>query len=106
MGIATQFLALYWAFRIDFYARRISRCIIPALQEAVLRKFGDKDYHRTEVKAYLGSRAAQMSQPLVEDLLRSHPRIPSLLGNKLVISAATKAAAVVSRTDRRRSGAD
>ena len=61
MDIATQLLTLYWAVRIDFYARRIARCIIPELQQAVLRKFGDKDYHGTEVKAYLGSRAAQMS---------------------------------------------
>jgi hypothetical protein len=102
MDIATQLLNLYWTVRIEFYARRIARCIIPELQQAVLRKFGDKAYHGTEVKAYLASRAAQMSQPLVDDLLRFNPRIPSLLGNKLVISAAAKAAAIVSKTDRRR----
>jgi len=99
VNIATPFVTWYWTVRIDLYARRVARCIIPDLRQAVLRKFGDKDYRGTEVKAYLNCRAVQMSQPLVDELMLANPQIPSLLGNKLVICAAAKAASVVSKTD-------
>jgi hypothetical protein len=102
VSIAKAFADCYWTFRIDVLARRIARRIAPELRQAAYRKLGDKPAGSGELKEYVVGRAAQMAQPIVDELLRSNPQIPGLIANKLVISSAIKAAAIALKIDRRR----
>jgi hypothetical protein len=102
VNIAKAFAACYWKVRIDFFARRIARRIAPELRQDACRKLTDRRTPGNEFKNYLDTRAAQLAQPLVDNLLRKNRQIPSLLGNKLVMSAAAKAAAIALKVRKRR----
>src|ERR1700754_1193128 len=94
MDFRKSVVIFFWRVRIDAFARRIARTIAPELRQDACRKLGDSRKPGDEFRNYLDGRAAQLAQPLVDDLIRKKPRIPSVMANRLVISSAAKAAAI------------
>jgi len=101
VDISKSLVACYWMVRIDVFARRIARRIVPELRQDACRKLNDRPTASIEFKNYLDTRAAQLAQPLVDDLLRRHRHIPSLMANKLVMLSAAKAATIALKVHRR-----
>ena len=50
-----------------------------------------------ELRAYTEGRAAQLAQPLVDDFLRAHEKVPPVQGNRMIILAAAKAASLIAK---------
>jgi hypothetical protein len=97
-----RLIELYWRMRIYFYARRVARHVLPELRQSACKKFGTR-YIKFERTVYVEVRAAQLAQPLVDDILRENPAMPAVLGNKLITSACGRAAILASKTARRHS---
>jgi len=99
--IAEKILKLLWAIRVSFYAARVAAQVLPQLKRAVARKLtthqstshGARSPQSSQnVTLYSRTRAAQLAQPIVDELMRANPRIPAVLGNKIVVGAANRAA--------------
>ena len=91
----------YWSVRFYcVYSGRIAREPIPELRKSVLTKAYSKFTSVAEREAYVKCRAAQLAQPLVDSIVRDNPRMPGHLANKLVLNAATNAAASVAEIER------
>jgi hypothetical protein len=95
------FSTYYWQLRALFFAESIVRRISPTLRRDAQRKYGQRLPADGEGESYLQSRAAQLAQPLVDDIVRRNPRFPSVIGNRLLMRAARRAAAAVARSIRR-----
>jgi hypothetical protein len=102
VDITKPLVDCYWTMRLYFNANRVAESVVPELRHSACKQFGVKYVVRAERDAYIESRAAQLAQPLVDDILRANPNIPSRFGNKLVLSAAGKAAILVTKSERRR----
>ena len=102
MKLFKLFNDFYWNLRIAFYSRRIATSILPTLQRDATRKFGPRIPRDDISEQYLDARAAQLSRPLVDELLGENKRIPGLLGNRLIVLSARRAAMAVSGVRYRR----
>jgi hypothetical protein len=100
-NVTQRFTTYYWQLRALFFAESIVRKISPTLRRDAQRKYGQRMPADGEGDSYLQSRAAQLAQPLVDDIVRQNPRFPSVIGNRLLMRAARRAAAAVARSIRR-----
>jgi hypothetical protein len=96
--LTKPFRAYYWRLRSNRYATQIARQILPELRQTARRKMGSPGCSKADIRQYTEVRAAQLAQPLVDEILRANPRFPGFLGNEMIVSAARKAAALVAKT--------
>ena len=99
--MANPFSTYYWQLRSVFFAQRIVREILPTLRRDAQRKYGVRMPTDGEGESYLRTRAAQLAQPLVDEIVRANPQLPSVIGNTLVLRAAGGAAEAVAKSVRR-----
>jgi hypothetical protein len=99
--VANRFNNYYWQMRSMLFAKSIVRKILPTLQHDAQRKFGVRMPSDGEGDSYLRSRAAQLAQPLVDEIVRANPQFPSVIGNTLLVRVASGAAAAVAKSVRR-----
>ena len=97
MKLTKLIVAFYWSCRARYVAGRVARRICPELQQAAWRKVAAKRTTEQEFSSYLEARAAQLAQPLVDERLRDNPRIPAILGNKLVVLSARRAVDLIAK---------
>jgi hypothetical protein len=99
--VANRLSSYYWQVRSVFFAQAIVRKILPTLRRDAQRKYGVRLPTDGEGESYLRSRAAQLAQPLVDEIVRANPQFPSVIGNTLLLRAASGAAAAVAKSVRR-----
>jgi hypothetical protein len=84
MSFAAPFMTCYWSLQIRRYSKRIARLILPELWESSKRKISSSPRHRSQFTSYAHTRAAQLAQPHIDEIMRSHPRLPAIRGNELL----------------------
>jgi hypothetical protein len=99
--VANLLSTCYWHLRSVLFAQGIVREILPTLRRDAQRKYGVGMPSSGEGESYLRSRAAQLAQPLVDEIVRANPQFPSVIGNSLLLRAADDAAAAVAKSVRR-----
>ena len=97
VSLTKPLLDYYWKFRIERRAKQIARHIVPDLWGAARRKMGSASGSAKELREYAETRAAQLAQPLVDDFLRDNENAPTAQGNRMILLAASSAAALVTR---------
>jgi hypothetical protein len=99
--VANRLSSYYWQLRSVFFAQTIVRKIVPTLRRDAQRKYGVRMPSDGERESYLQTRAAQLAQPLVDEIVRANPQLPSVIGNTLLLRAASEASAAVEKSVRR-----
>jgi len=102
MKFVQSFADFYWGFRVALYSRTVTRQILPPLKHDILRKFGSRLPFTNDAAVYLQSRAVQLAQPVVDRIISQNPRIPSVLGNRMLVCSARKASCLIAQSRRRR----
>lgn len=95
----------FWQIKLKIYAHAIAAKIYPMLRQASQKKFGRSLPRSQRDVPYLTTRAVQLAQPLVDELMLANPRIPTTVGNKLILDAARKSVAMVGAKQRPRRAA-
>jgi hypothetical protein len=102
MSFAEPMVKFYWKLRVELFAKSIVRKILPTLRRDARRKYGVIIPFGRESERYLEARAAQLAQPVVDQIILANRQFPAVLANRLLISAAKKAARSIAATARRR----
>jgi hypothetical protein len=96
--VANRLSSFYWQLRSVFFTQMIVRKIVPTLRRDAQRKYGVRMPSDREGESYLQTRAAQLAQPLVDEIVRANPQMPSVVANTLVLRVAGGAAAAVAKS--------
>ena len=88
-------VSMYYRLKLRKQLRHIADSVAETLWPDVMRR--KPKCSKSELKEYLGVRAAQLVHPRVDALLEQHPTISGELGNQLQAVATQAVAALVQR---------